>query len=94
MKELQSLQHSKKSVPFHAMKTGVIYDIGFGDVVTPSPIDLDYPTLPESLPAVNILAYSLKAVIAEKFHAVVELAAKQPHERLLRPISSAVKRKI
>ena len=73
---------------------GVIYDIGFGDVVTPSPIDLDYPTLPESLPAVNILAYSLKAVIAEKFHAVVELAAKQPHEILLRPISSAVKRKI
>jgi hypothetical protein len=43
-------------------------DIGFGDVVTPSPIDLDYPTLLESLPAVNILAYSLETVIAEKFH--------------------------
>ena len=49
-------------------------DIGFGDVVTPSPIDLDYPTLLESLPAVNILAYSLETVIAEKFHAVVDLA--------------------
>ena len=49
-------------------------NIGFGDVVTPSPIDLDYPTLLESLPAVNILAYSLETVIAEKFHAVVDLA--------------------
>lgn len=49
-------------------------DIGFGDVVTPKPIDLDYPTLLDHLPAVNILAYSLETVIAEKFHAIVDLA--------------------
>lgn len=49
-------------------------DIGFGDVVTPSPIDLDYPVLLESLPAVNIMAYSLETVIAEKMHAIVDLA--------------------
>lgn len=41
-------------------------DIGFGDVVTPSPIDLDYPVLLEHLPSVNILAYSPETVIAEK----------------------------
>ena len=41
-------------------------DIGFGDVVTPSPIDLDYPVLLEHLPSANILAYSLETVIAEK----------------------------
>ena len=49
-------------------------DIGFGDVVTPSPIDLDYPTLLDSLPTVNILAYSIETVIAEKMHAIVDLA--------------------
>ena len=49
-------------------------DIGFGDVVTPNPIDLDYPVLLDYLPTVNILAYSLETVIAEKFHAVIDLA--------------------
>lgn len=49
-------------------------DIGFGDVVTPSPIELDYPLLLEHLPSVNILAYSLETVIAEKMHAVIDLA--------------------
>ena len=49
-------------------------DIGFGDVVTTSPIDLDCPVLLESLPAVNSMAYSLETVIAEKMHAIVDLA--------------------
>ena len=49
-------------------------DIGFGDVVTPSPIDLDYPVLLEHLPCVSIMAYSLETVIAEKMHAIVDLA--------------------
>jgi predicted nucleotidyltransferase component of viral defense system len=49
-------------------------DIGFGDVVTPSPIELDYPVLLEQLPNVNIMAYSLETVIAEKMHAIVDLA--------------------
>jgi predicted nucleotidyltransferase component of viral defense system len=49
-------------------------DIGFGDVVTPKPIDLDYPTLLDHLPTVKILAYSIETVIAEKFHAIVDLA--------------------
>lgn len=49
-------------------------DIGFGDVITPSPVNLDYPILLEHLPNVSILAYSLETVIAEKLHAVVDLA--------------------
>ena len=49
-------------------------DIGFGDVVTPKPIDLDYPVLLENLPAVSIMAYSLETVIAEKMHAIIDLA--------------------
>ena len=49
-------------------------DIGFGDIVTPAPVDLDYPALLEHLPSANILAYSLETVVAEKFHAVIDLA--------------------
>ena len=49
-------------------------DIGFGDVVTPSPVNLEYPLLLEHLPVPNILAYSVETVIAEKMHAVVDLA--------------------
>lgn len=51
-------------------------DIGFGDVVTPKPVVLDYPLLLETLPQVRILAYSIETVIAEKMHAVVDLADK------------------
>lgn len=49
-------------------------DIGFGDIVTPAPVNIDYPIIIEHLPSANILAYSLETVVAEKFHAVVILA--------------------
>lgn len=49
-------------------------DIGFGDVVTPSPVNLEYPLLLEYLPVPNILAYSIETVIAERMHAVIDLA--------------------
>ena len=44
----------------------VSVDIGFGDVVTPYPLSLDYPL------AVELYAYSLETLIAEKFHAMVD----------------------
>jgi len=49
-------------------------DIGFGDVVTPGPQSLSYPLLLENVPNVNILAYSLETVVAEKFEAMVSLS--------------------
>ena len=47
-------------------------DIGFGDVVTPGPVLVDFPLLLQDVPGINIQAYSLETVIAEKFHAMVE----------------------
>lgn len=47
-------------------------DIGFGDVVTPYPLILDYPLLLPTVSAVEIYAYSLETLIAEKFHTMVE----------------------
>ena len=46
-------------------------DIGFGDIITPCPSELDYPNLIDGFPATNILAYSLETVIAEKFQTVI-----------------------
>lgn len=47
-------------------------DVGFGDAVEPAPELVDYPTLLES-PAPRLRAYRREVVIAEKFHAMVEL---------------------
>lgn len=49
-------------------------DVGFGDIVIPEPVFLNYPTfLPEAdIPVVQ--AYSLETVIAEKFEAMIDLS--------------------
>ena len=47
-------------------------DIGFGDVVTPGPVTIDFPLLLQDVPSINIQAYSLETIVAEKFHAMVE----------------------
>lgn len=47
-------------------------DIGFGDVVTPSPAFIDFPLLLPTLPSINIQAYSIETVIAEKFHTMID----------------------
>jgi len=48
-------------------------DIGFGDVVVPHPILLEYPVLLES-EKIEISAYSWDSVVAEKFEACVKLS--------------------
>lgn len=45
-------------------------DIGFGDVVTPEEIIIEYPTLID-LPAPRLKSYPPETMIAEKFHAMV-----------------------
>ena len=47
-------------------------DIGFSDVVTPTPARVSYPTILEQ-PAAQLLAYNRETVIAEKFEAMVKL---------------------
>ncbi len=47
-------------------------DIGFGDVVIPSPKVTEYPTL-LALPAPRLRAYSRESAVAEKFEAMVKL---------------------
>jgi len=48
-------------------------DIGFGDVIIPKPIEMQFPCILDSEPAPDINAYTLESVIAEKFHAMIKL---------------------
>jgi Nucleotidyl transferase AbiEii toxin, Type IV TA system len=47
-------------------------DVGFGDAVTPAPVEIYYPTLLDA-PAPNLRAYPVETVVAEKFEALVTL---------------------
>lgn len=74
--ELRDYHGVRLSIPVSMDSVAQIMtmDIGFGDVVTPAPVDIDYPALLDNLPAANILAYSLETVVAEKMHAAIDLA--------------------
>jgi hypothetical protein len=48
-------------------------DIGFGDAITPAAELVNYPTLLDGMQAPRLRAYPVYTVIAEKFHAMVEL---------------------
>lgn len=52
----------------------IAMDIGFGDIIIPNPQELEYPLLLDDLPPVDIMAYSLETVVAEKFQAMIELS--------------------
>lgn len=48
-------------------------DIGFGDAVTPGPVDANYPVLINELPPPQIRTYPIYTVVAEKLHAIALL---------------------
>ena len=49
-------------------------DIGFGDLVIPAPVSIEYPTILD-LPGPRIRGYTKESTIAEKFEAMVKLGA-------------------
>ncbi len=54
-------------------KIAIQIDIGFGDAVTPGPVEITYPLLLPDRPAAVLKAYPVETVIAEKFEAMVSL---------------------
>lgn len=48
-------------------------DVGFGDAVTPAPVDSIYPVLLKEMPAPRLRAYPKYTVIVEKLHAIALL---------------------
>lgn len=49
-------------------------DIGFGDVIVPSPQTIDFPVLLSTMERPEILVYTNDSVIAEKFEAMISLS--------------------
>ena len=48
-------------------------DVGFGDAVTPGPVEIEFPTLLSDQPAPRLRAYPRATVVAEKLEAIVSL---------------------
>jgi predicted nucleotidyltransferase component of viral defense system len=48
-------------------------DIGFGDAVTPGPVEATFPVLLADLPAPTLRTYPVYTVVAEKLHAIALL---------------------
>jgi hypothetical protein len=49
-------------------------DVGFGDAITPGPIEIDYPALLDA-PAPHLRAYPIETVVAEKFQPLPSAAS-------------------
>ena len=62
-------------VQMDTIQQRISIDIGFGDVVTPGPIRIDYPRLINDLPCASLFAYPIETLFAEKLHAVIELGS-------------------
>jgi predicted nucleotidyltransferase component of viral defense system len=55
-----------------SIRKGIQLDVGFGDVITGGPEEIDFPIL-LSFPAPKIKCYPFETIIAEKFQAIVWL---------------------
>lgn len=53
-------------------RTQLQVDVGFGDVVSPEPLEAEYPTLLD-FPAPVLRIYPKETVVAEKFEAIIRL---------------------
>jgi predicted nucleotidyltransferase component of viral defense system len=72
----EDLEYGGVRVQTHATIDGaripIQVDIGFGDIITPGPVEIDYPVLLD-FPAPHLRAYPIQTVVAEKFNAMVTL---------------------
>ena len=48
-------------------------DVGFGDVVTPAPVEIDFPCLLDDSPVLRLRAYPRETTCAEKLEALTQL---------------------
>jgi len=63
-------------------------DLGFGDVITPAPVEMKIPSLLLDLPTPKLLTYPKESVIAEKFEAMVSLGIANSRMKDLHDIQS------
>ena len=49
------------------------FDIGFGNIIVPNPLSLDFPVLLSDMSCPKLIAYTPESAMAEKFEAIVKL---------------------
>ena len=59
-------------VSLDSIRKTLTMDVGFGDVITPHPVEMDYPVMLEESEEINLVAYSLETVVAEKFQTMID----------------------
>jgi predicted nucleotidyltransferase component of viral defense system len=64
----------KIEVMLDSIKQNIQIDVGFGDIITPKPIEIQYPVILEDFQSPILLAYNPETAIAEKLHAITVLA--------------------
>ena len=72
IREPQEYQGKRIFIPVTNTRIKVQVDVGFGDIITPTAIEIDYPSLLD-MPAARLKAYNRETVIAEKLEAIVSL---------------------
>ncbi len=72
IREAQDYPGKRVKLPVHLgnARLNLQIDVGFGDAVTPEPVEIDYPVVLDSPPP-RIKAYPCETVIAEKLQALV-----------------------
>lgn len=73
-------------------RISVNIDIGFGDIIYPNRLEMEYPTLLDDEPA-KMYVYSIESTIAEKFEAIVSLGEVNGRMKDFYDIFSISKRK-
>ncbi|MBN2050734.1 MAG: nucleotidyl transferase AbiEii/AbiGii toxin family protein [Spirochaetales bacterium] len=68
-------QRVKITCTLGAIRNVLQLDIGFGDIIMPGPVKMDYPTLLTD-EKIQIYAYSVESIVAEKFEAMIVLDAR------------------
>ena len=61
------------------IKKELAFDIGFGDVIVPSPILMTYPTIINGMDNPRLVAYSLETVLAEKKYSLLQSLPTMSH---------------
>lgn len=54
-------------------KRRIKFDFGFGDIIIPNPIKMEFPTLLPDSPVPNLITYTPESAVAEKFEAIIKL---------------------
>lgn len=87
--EEEEYQGVRLRIPVHLADAKIVVrvDVGFGDVISPAPLEITFPAMLYQPPA-HMRGYPPETVIAQKFHAMVKLERRNGRMRDFRDVWS------